>query len=153
MQEEHGGAGVFEFPLQEHHNLDNPNWKYDAVPEFLDGKNIADYIDPEIEEKLKKLEEEEEALLAEEGLKMEDNEVAELNEEQKEALNDITMKVGEIRVEARLNRNKRVNTQKGDINGLKAKLLARGKTADKLLDKVKKASQKKKNKINIEGNA
>lgn len=34
--------------------------KYDAVPEFYNGHNIADYIDPEIFEKLEQLEKEEE---------------------------------------------------------------------------------------------
>lgn len=52
MQEQYGGAGVFNFPLQEHFILDNPDWKYDLVPEVLDGKNIADYVDADILQKL-----------------------------------------------------------------------------------------------------
>ena len=43
--------------------MKNPDWKYDIVPEFMDGKNIADYVDPDILEKLTKLEEEEELLM------------------------------------------------------------------------------------------
>jgi nucleolar GTP-binding protein len=43
-----GGAGVFNFPLQEHFILSNPEWKYDEVPEIMDGKNIADYVDKDI---------------------------------------------------------------------------------------------------------
>jgi nucleolar GTP-binding protein len=35
------------------------------MPEFLDGKNVADFIDPDIVEKLEALEREEEALEAE----------------------------------------------------------------------------------------
>lgn len=35
------------------------------MPEFMDGKNIADFIDPDIEEKLEALEREEEKLAAE----------------------------------------------------------------------------------------
>lgn len=35
------------------------------MPEIMDGKNIADFIDPEIEEKLEALEREEERLVAE----------------------------------------------------------------------------------------
>ena len=35
------------------------------MPEILDGKNIADFIDPDIEEKLEALEREEERLTAE----------------------------------------------------------------------------------------
>jgi len=33
--------------------LENEEWKYDLVPEILDGKNIADYVDKDILEKLK----------------------------------------------------------------------------------------------------
>lgn len=34
--------------------------KYDIIPEIIDGKNIADYIDADIFEKLEQLEKEEE---------------------------------------------------------------------------------------------
>ncbi|XP_071439336.1 nucleolar GTP-binding protein 1 [Hetaerina americana] len=45
-------------------NYDLPEeYKYDIIPEIWEGRNIADYIDPEIFKKLEKLEEEE-------GLKM-----------------------------------------------------------------------------------
>jgi nucleolar GTP-binding protein len=47
-----GGAGVFNFPLQEHFMLENSEWNYDIVPEIMDGKNIADYVDADIMEKL-----------------------------------------------------------------------------------------------------
>jgi nucleolar GTP-binding protein len=57
-----GGAGVFNFPLQEHFILQNADWKYDEVPEFMDGKNIADYVDKDIMQKLLQLEKEEEQL-------------------------------------------------------------------------------------------
>lgn len=57
-QEEMGGAGVFNFPYQEHFLLENDEWKYDAVPEIIDGKNIWDYVDPDIEAKLAELERE-----------------------------------------------------------------------------------------------
>jgi nucleolar GTP-binding protein len=45
--------------------LENPEWKFDTIPEIMDGKNIADFIDPDIEEKLEALEREEEKLVAE----------------------------------------------------------------------------------------
>jgi len=37
----------------------------DTIPEIMDGKNIADFIDPDIAEKLEALEREEERLQAE----------------------------------------------------------------------------------------
>lgn len=54
---------MFDFPRQEKFLLQNPDWKYDIVPEIMDGKNVIDFVDPEIEEKVAMLEAEEEAIL------------------------------------------------------------------------------------------
>jgi len=40
--------------------LDDPSWKWDAIPEIWEGKNVVDFVDPDIEAKLAALEEEEE---------------------------------------------------------------------------------------------
>lgn len=57
---ENGGAGVYNINLKDSYILAKPEWKYDVIPEIMDGKNISDFIDPEIEEHLRRLEEEEE---------------------------------------------------------------------------------------------
>ena len=80
---EEGGPGVFNINLKrsavfffssskerlildvEDYILANPEWKMDRMPEIMDGKNIADFIDPDIAEKLEALEREEEKLQAE----------------------------------------------------------------------------------------
>lgn len=49
---------MFNFPWNEHFMLENNEWKYDIVPEIMDGKNIIDYVDPEIERKILELEKE-----------------------------------------------------------------------------------------------
>jgi len=134
MMEEHGGAGVFEFPLNEHFLLENSDWKYDEVPEIWNGKNIADYVDPDIEAKLQALEEEEEALLAAEGLKMDDDEMPELTQEQLTAYGDYKNKVSEIRVKARLKRSSAV-LKSQDGKGLKEKLEEMGKNPNVVLKK------------------
>merc|ERR1739844_496983 len=41
--------------------LANPEEKYDVIPEHWNGHNIADFVDPDIMEKLEQLEKEEEA--------------------------------------------------------------------------------------------
>jgi len=56
LQEEYGGAGNFYIPVEEHYLLENEEWRYDAWPEFYNGKNVADFYDADIEEKLKLLE-------------------------------------------------------------------------------------------------
>ncbi|KAJ2076632.1 Nucleolar GTP-binding protein 1 [Coemansia sp. RSA 988] len=60
-----GGAGVYSVDLQKHYMLSSDEWKYDAVPEIMDGKNVADFVDADIDERLAELEREEEKLAAE----------------------------------------------------------------------------------------
>lgn len=56
--------------------LDNPDWKYDVVPEIMDGKNIGDFVDADILQRLEELEREEEMLQQNEGIEEEsDNEL------------------------------------------------------------------------------
>ena len=64
-EDEQGGAGVYNISMQKDYLLANPDWKFDVIPEIMEGKNIADFIDPDIEEKLEALEREEERLQAE----------------------------------------------------------------------------------------
>lgn len=64
-QDENGGAGVFNVDMKADYMLANPEWKYDKIPEIYDGKNVYDFVDPDIEAKLQALEEEEEKLEAE----------------------------------------------------------------------------------------
>ena len=55
--------------------------KYDIIPELLDGKNVADYIDPDIFEKLEALEREEELR---EAAGVYDEEIDDLDSEEEE---------------------------------------------------------------------
>eukprot|EP00171_Calliarthron_tuberculosum_P013356 IDg13356t1 len=61
LQEENGGAGVYSMDWRKLYGLKKEDWKYDVIPEIVDGKNIADFIDPDIERKLAALEREEDA--------------------------------------------------------------------------------------------
>ncbi len=84
VEAEEGGPGVYNINLKstcvqmismttadcfhvclENYLLSNPDWNEDIIPEVADGKNIADFIDPDILEKLEALEREEEKLEAE----------------------------------------------------------------------------------------
>ncbi|KAJ1873529.1 Nucleolar GTP-binding protein 1 [Coemansia sp. RSA 990] len=60
-----GGPGIYNVDLKKHYQLANDEWKYDNIPEIMDGKNVADFVDPDIEEKLAELEREDERLAAE----------------------------------------------------------------------------------------
>ncbi|KAF3343259.1 hypothetical protein VD0002_g9225 [Verticillium dahliae] len=109
VEEEQGGAGVFNVDLRADYILANPEWKYDKIPEIFDGKNVADFIDPDIEAKLAALEEEEEKLEAE-GYYDSDEEID--DEEEATVLAQaelIREKQGQIRNEARM--KKRLKNQ------------------------------------------
>ena len=63
VQEREGGAGAFSTDLRREWMVRNDDWRYDAVPEIMDGMNVADWVDADIDRKLAELEAEEEALL------------------------------------------------------------------------------------------
>ncbi|KAE8230609.1 hypothetical protein A4X09_0g5966 [Tilletia walkeri] len=63
-QEQNGGAGVHNIDLKKNYLLENDDWKYDVIPEIWEGKNVADFVDPDILERLDALEREEERLEA-----------------------------------------------------------------------------------------
>ncbi|CDJ40172.1 nucleolar GTP-binding protein, putative [Eimeria tenella] len=66
IEEEEGGPGVYNYDIRKDYILEKEEWRYDIQPEFLNGKNIGDFLDPDIKEKLMKLEEEEQQLLQQE---------------------------------------------------------------------------------------
>ncbi|TNJ26963.1 putative Nucleolar GTP-binding protein 1 [Giardia muris] len=69
LERENGGPRVYKPDERKHWLLANDDWKYDQIPYFHNGKNILDFItvDEDIEERLRRLEEEEEGLLRLEG--------------------------------------------------------------------------------------
>jgi len=60
---ENGGAGVYNADWRKQYLLKDPEWNNDVIPEIMDGANIADFVDADIEAKLAELEAEEELLL------------------------------------------------------------------------------------------
>ncbi|MEW5300831.1 MAG: hypothetical protein WDW36_003731 [Sanguina aurantia] len=59
MQEEHGGAGVYSADLRKAYDLESADWKYDVMPEIMDGHNVLDFVDADIDARLAELEREE----------------------------------------------------------------------------------------------
>lgn len=81
LQEENGGAGVYNADLRKHYDLKDESWKYDIMPEIMDGHNIIDFVDPEIDARLEALEREEEALAAQADAERAMNEANDIGEE------------------------------------------------------------------------
>ena len=59
LEEEAGGAGSYVPDTAAEKILANDEWKYDIIPEIIGPRNVADFIDPEINQKLQALLEEE----------------------------------------------------------------------------------------------
>ncbi|KAI9340153.1 P-loop containing nucleoside triphosphate hydrolase protein [Zopfochytrium polystomum] len=113
LEAENGGAGVYNVDLRKLYQLKNPEWRYDYIPEIMDGKNIADFVDPDIEARLEALEREEERLVAEGFYDVEDETFGEdmdLDDEAVEVLEQAAKEVEEkqkmIQVESRLKKGK-----------------------------------------------
>ncbi|KAI4385375.1 hypothetical protein MLD38_003410 [Melastoma candidum] len=91
LENENGGAGVYSASLKKHYILANDDWKEDAIPEILDGHNVADFIDVDILMRLEELE-------REEGLREEEDDADfemdgnELTPEEQKALAEIRRK-------------------------------------------------------------
>ena len=73
-------------PFEEHFILEKEEWRYDRFPEFYNGSNVLDFYDADIEEKLAKLEKEEDEIL-----KMEDEERKLMDGESSDNSDGITM--------------------------------------------------------------
>jgi len=68
---------------RDRYDLENPEWRYDPIPEIMDGKNVLDFFTSDLEQKLEELEKEELAILRREALETENEEPApELTPEQ-----------------------------------------------------------------------
>jgi len=142
LQDTMGGAGVFNFPLQEHFLLEDPEWKYDVIPEIMDGKNVADFIDADIERKLMELEKEEEMLLLGRNITEMDAE----NPDEEELLRiqkGINVKKTELKIEHRLNRNKRAFSRNVELKDMEDVLNKTGKDVSAVHEKFKKRTKPK----------
>ncbi|KAG7657092.1 OBG-type guanine nucleotide-binding (G) domain [Arabidopsis suecica] len=92
LEEENGGAGVYSASLKKNYILQHDEWKEDIMPEILDGHNVADFIDPDILQRLAELEREEgirEAGVEEADMEMD---IEKLSDEQLKQLSEIRKK-------------------------------------------------------------
>jgi nucleolar GTP-binding protein len=64
LEWQNGGPGQYQANHRQTWDLENPEWVTDIMPEFLDGHNIADIIDPNIVENYLELEAQEERRVA-----------------------------------------------------------------------------------------
>ena len=89
---------------REQYDLKVEEWKFDTIPEFVDGKNIMDFIDPEIDLKLQQLEEEEDKRMKEleEQMDDENDDGTGITESEKNDIQEYKDKISFIRMQNRM---------------------------------------------------
>mmetsp|Transcript_17709 Transcript_17709/g.41165 ORF Transcript_17709/g.41165 Transcript_17709/m.41165 type:complete len:646 (-) Transcript_17709:36-1973(-) len=102
--EELGGAGVYSVDMWKKAILEDPSWKYDMIPEIMDGKNVMDFVDPEIDAKLAQLEKEE-ALLMKEANTRDDDDVLRAFSGTQKILDELHSRTKQRRLENRLKKS------------------------------------------------
>jgi len=147
VEEENGGAGVYNVDMRADWQLANPDWKYDAIPEIFDGKNVYDFIDPDIEAKLAALEEEEEKL-EQEGYyesddDIDDDEAAEIMAKAEQIEEQIALTRNEARMKKRLKNQAIIprKFQKKKLSELDDAMDARGVDTTDLMDRARSMSR------------
>mmetsp|Transcript_18275 Transcript_18275/g.37280 ORF Transcript_18275/g.37280 Transcript_18275/m.37280 type:complete len:704 (-) Transcript_18275:2-2113(-) len=115
---ENGGPGVYSMDYRKNYDLPDPEHKFDAIPEIMDGKNIADFIDPDIDAKLAALEAEEDQRIAElEANRMAEEPESDLDSEEEETVAEIRSRKLAMRQESRINRKQNTPVMPRQVRG------------------------------------
>jgi nucleolar GTP-binding protein len=141
---ENGGPGVWAPDYRELYDLKDEEWKFDAIPEIIDGKNIADYIDPEIDRKLAELEMEEAQLIKElEAQRMGEEPESDLDSEEEAAVEAIRSRKKIIQQASHVNRSENKPVIPRTIRG-------RAKDKHNLGDRNKDVIKEKMDKLGVD---
>jgi len=103
--EELGGAGVYSVDMWRRAILEDKTWKYDVVPEIMDGHNVIDFIDPDIEKQLEALEREEYLLMKEAKIRNDEGVLSKFQETQ-DVLDEMHSRIRQRKLENRLNKSR-----------------------------------------------
>ena len=146
--EANGGTGIYYFPLREEFKLENPDWKYDIWPEFMDGKNVFDFVDKDILKKVEALEKEEEEIAQRGDLGLdedEDNNNMDDGEESSELSEDL------IEAHEKLMKNVKIIKERHKLvkrSKLPSRLIGESAT-DKFMSEVRPDLKEKAEKIKL----
>jgi len=103
--EELGGAGVYSVDLWRRSILEDDSWKYDVIPEIMDGHNVVDFVDPDIDKRLEELETEEGLLLEQYALGDDDQVLSKWRDTQG-TLDELHSRMRQRRMVNRLNKTR-----------------------------------------------
>ena len=115
---ENGGPGVWAPDYREQYDLLDEEWKFDAIPQIMNGKNIADFIDPGIDQKLAALEKEEEQIVAElEAAAMGEEVESDLDSEEEAVVEAIRERKSITKIISRMNKTQNKSVIPRNIRG------------------------------------
>jgi nucleolar GTP-binding protein len=137
---------VFEEDYRVHYRLKNEEWKFDPIPEIVDGKNVADFVDPDIMEMLEKLEKEEEEREAQMLEEEHPEEIYKLDEADVQTLNRIREAKALRRLEHGIERGKNAPVmprkfKENNIDEFESTLKELGINPEKAVDRVRERSR------------
>ncbi|CRG93708.1 nucleolar GTP-binding protein 1, putative [Plasmodium gallinaceum] len=149
LQNQNGGAGVYSVDIRKNYDI-KEEYKYDVIPEIYNGKNISDFVDKDIEEKLLELEKEEESLFDKEV------QINPLWFKTQKILQRMALKLRGLKINSKLNeekqplyhkRNKTIEEIEKKLDELK---LNKEKVLKSMTEKSKKSKTPKKEKVKKE---
>jgi len=143
-------GGVWNVDVKKDYLLTNPEWRYDTMPEIMEGKNIADFVDPDIMKRLEELENEEERL-EEEGFYDSDGGDDESNDPSTSLIRETASLIRTKKAQLRLlnfNKNKQQNkpimprtVQHRTLTDMTAKLTEAGLDPSNITDRARVMAQ------------
>lgn len=135
-----GGAGVYVCDYRKYYQLEDDEWKFDTIPEILDGKNVMDFFDADIEDRLRALEEEEAALEAQGAYAPEESDEDDLDEQEILLYDAIKEKQSIARKESRVSKTtlpKKITSRGRDREEIKESLENVGLESEGLLESTR----------------
>jgi len=130
------------------YQLEDPEWRFDIVPEIMDGKNVFDFWTPDIEEKLQALEQEEAARLRHLALENNTDEDLSLDPHQLELVTKIRQKRDFMVQQSRLKRGssdvvipRQFNTEGKNLTDLQSHLESLGLNTERVAQRIREESR------------
>ena len=137
--------------------MEDESWKFDRWPEFYLGKNVMDFYDPDIEEKLKRLEEEEDKLLEMERNENElmqdddsENSDGVTEEDLKKSLKEVRSKKAILKLQHKMKKNLRARSKNKKLEDLEEHLEKKGIDAN--IDNIRNRIKQRKTIKELEAN-
>jgi nucleolar GTP-binding protein len=138
---QNGGPGVYACDYRKYYLLEDDEWKFDPIPEIMDGKNVMDFFDADIEERLRELENEEAELEARGAYAPEEDDEDEIDEEEMLLYDTIKEKQSLAKLESHLKKKdilpKQVQMRHRTEDEIREQLTNVGYDAEGLIEHVR----------------